>query len=1096
MKTQKLMFIITCLLSFIFSNVSYAGQYREIISKRTAYSKTFYSGNGQYKTVISLRPIHLETPDGYFKEIDLSSRSDTLSYLNFTGIYKEYVNSIYTYIATGFSYVGNMSIDDTTEQRYRSAQYWDVQGISDNVTIDSAKFQLDISYYLSESMTINLKDLDYIYPGNLIDIYNDCSSGTTLGTLDLPEHNGHFDTTFSSGSSFCQNLKNSLTKDWFGIGFYTSSETVSGKHAQLGTSDGYLEVFYYNPSVPFEVIVNNEFSGGFYKLIFYGDTVQHNVPDTLYMFHGDQPGLMAVNQQYGNYFRVFHYWLEEPGNNQYASNPLYITINQNASYEWKTRRRFEVNLDNEYLNGGSGGYILVNGDSLNVPHLQYVLESDSIILEAPSQSIEVNDKAIQYNLLKWGDGSTSNPRLFFPPDNINIIAKYKGHLVSDESNATAENNQRKMVRGSPGSHNAYMVYEDNGGIYFTVSYNDGSQWEPEIRLSEGEGNNYYPSIAINEPGDLAVVWEQHDTSYDFIWLVFKMYHSGQWKRSRKDIPVQNAAFNFPATAVVASLGPTNYGAPDAQMWLFVWRDYPERVINYAKTDYQGDYIDYGQVPGSGGYGNASNPTIGSGMEFHLGDGVYVAFSYYYYIRTVLLFWNGSSWSWETIRNLYFASSGKPQAAADGAHNIHFGWQAGYSSYAGTYLVHQEVNTINGEWSDVFTYYNRQGIKSVNVTGHFNYGTDPEEKNGTTIFWQNNQNNIYALQNINGNWGKNPVFLLNNTTFPNSSKIAPKNNIPYVSTSETSAPYLLSTSILNLEESGEDITIPALTTRWEPKHYRGFHFLNDSLLFIFFEIGDIKLLDNITSVMVPFSGNGSQLPHLLASTSALNFLQSAQVIIPRQAEGISYNLNGWIENAGRFLTRSSLNVKIALYDAATNNLISVLDSLNFVEGQMYSYSSRVINLNTYIPRNRPVYLGVGLGNIRNNALKEFKSNVINIYHLENDSIPSEKLLSSQTGTADLGEIPRSFAFYPNFPNPFNPTTNLSFDLPKESKVILTIYDVTGRRIKTLISSQYPAGFHQVQWDGRDDSGNAVASGIYVYRIEAGKYTQSRKMMLLK
>jgi len=201
MRMQKMMIIIICLLSILFSGVSHAGRFKEIVSKRTVYSKTFYAGNGQYKTLISIRPLHFRTPEGYFKEINLSSRSDTLSLLNFTGIYKEYVNSNYTYIGTGLPFVGNVSINDTTEHRYRSAQYWDVQGILDNVTIDSTKFQLDIAYYLSETMSIDLKDLDYIYPGILDSIYNDCGSGTTFKTINLPSQSGHYENTFPGSLS-------------------------------------------------------------------------------------------------------------------------------------------------------------------------------------------------------------------------------------------------------------------------------------------------------------------------------------------------------------------------------------------------------------------------------------------------------------------------------------------------------------------------------------------------------------------------------------------------------------------------------------------------------------------------------------------------------------------------------------------------------------------------------------------------------------------------------------------------------------------------------------------------------------------------------
>jgi hypothetical protein len=94
------------------------------------------------------------------------------------------------------------------------------------------------------------------------------------------------------------------------------------------------------------------------------------------------------------------------------------------------------------------------------------------------------------------------------------------------------------------------------------------------------------------------------------------------------------------------------------------------------------------------------------------------------------------------------------------------------------------------------------------------------------------------------------------------------------------------------------------------------------------------------------------------------------------------------------------------------------------------------------------------------------------------------------------IPDKFALFQNYPNPFNPSTTISFDLPTECTVSINIYDINGRQIKTHTSSRYTAGSHQIQWDGRDDRGNPVASGIYVYRINAGKFSQSRKMMLLK
>ncbi len=85
---------------------------------------------------------------------------------------------------------------------------------------------------------------------------------------------------------------------------------------------------------------------------------------------------------------------------------------------------------------------------------------------------------------------------------------------------------------------------------------------------------------------------------------------------------------------------------------------------------------------------------------------------------------------------------------------------------------------------------------------------------------------------------------------------------------------------------------------------------------------------------------------------------------------------------------------------------------------------------------------------------------------------------------------------NFPNPFNPTTSISFYLPERTKVHLEVYDVTGRLVTRLTDGVFSAGPHNINWNGTDSFGSAVGSGVYIYRLTAGKQTMSRKMMLLK
>jgi hypothetical protein len=97
---------------------------------------------------------------------------------------------------------------------------------------------------------------------------------------------------------------------------------------------------------------------------------------------------------------------------------------------------------------------------------------------------------------------------------------------------------------------------------------------------------------------------------------------------------------------------------------------------------------------------------------------------------------------------------------------------------------------------------------------------------------------------------------------------------------------------------------------------------------------------------------------------------------------------------------------------------------------------------------------------------------------------------------LTNLPRQFAIYQNYPNPFNPSTTISYELPKSSEVSLVVYNLLGQKVRTLVNGNVKAGRHKVRWSGRNDRGQSVASGIYIYRFEAGDYQKTVKMILLK
>jgi hypothetical protein len=94
------------------------------------------------------------------------------------------------------------------------------------------------------------------------------------------------------------------------------------------------------------------------------------------------------------------------------------------------------------------------------------------------------------------------------------------------------------------------------------------------------------------------------------------------------------------------------------------------------------------------------------------------------------------------------------------------------------------------------------------------------------------------------------------------------------------------------------------------------------------------------------------------------------------------------------------------------------------------------------------------------------------------------------------IPLSYGVSQNYPNPFNPATQIAYQVPDAGRVRLVVYNILGQRVRTLVDGQVAAGFHRASWDGRDESGRPASSGLYLYRMEAGRYSQVHKMMLLK
>jgi hypothetical protein len=112
-------------------------------------------------------------------------------------------------------------------------------------------------------------------------------------------------------------------------------------------------------------------------------------------------------------------------------------------------------------------------------------------------------------------------------------------------------------------------------------------------------------------------------------------------------------------------------------------------------------------------------------------------------------------------------------------------------------------------------------------------------------------------------------------------------------------------------------------------------------------------------------------------------------------------------------------------------------------------------------------------------------------------PRKVLVNRYENLSTEGEgIPTEFALHENYPNPFNPSTTLRFDLPEMNDVTLTIYNMLGQKVRTFNMQSTAAGYHSITWDATNDFGEQVGAGVYLYQLRAGAFVKTKKMVLLK
>tara|TARA_B100000029_G_scaffold86737_1_gene76934 strand:- start:22 stop:588 length:567 start_codon:yes stop_codon:yes gene_type:complete len=118
------------------------------------------------------------------------------------------------------------------------------------------------------------------------------------------------------------------------------------------------------------------------------------------------------------------------------------------------------------------------------------------------------------------------------------------------------------------------------------------------------------------------------------------------------------------------------------------------------------------------------------------------------------------------------------------------------------------------------------------------------------------------------------------------------------------------------------------------------------------------------------------------------------------------------------------------------------------------------------------------------------------NLEGSYYGETPLTSGDITVHEVSAIPEDYVLNQNYPNPFNPSTMIDYSVPESGDITVSIYDVSGRLIQTLVDGYVESGYHSIVWDGRDSAGHTVSAGLYIYSLKGDHIAITRKMVMMK
>ena len=699
------------------------------------------------------------------------------------------------------------------------------------------------------------------------------------------------------------------------------------------------------------------------------------------------------------------------------------------------------------------------------------------------QLITVNGQSRKFYPFSWGGTGITLQNLVSPETGIvfntsNAVATatLKGQLMSNSTTGISSNSQRKMVRTNNGIY--HVVYESMGNLFYTHSLtsNFAGEWAADQYTLDHAKNP-----AIEYDGNIVkVVCEYYDPTYssnvDLHLITFTQQPNGSYGFSDDEVfatcpssyfgnakPV--ISYNAAGVALVYRKNSTE-GLKLKTKWLLngTWSWQAESTI--PQTD-----------------ANSINPSI-------IGETgiIHIAYESLSTIKYKQAYNQGLNWLYNNVITLStgsgYTGNFEPSISLCDYSNRYV-----MVSWRGTYTAAVEKRMAKeNDYSDhIITAVAKVGY-GTSWGGFSSFSNDINFTNnnsltasyGSVLTWSENGGALskFVKRNSNGTYGAITSLSHNGIQSLVSNGASFSDMKVMVFNTKTSAPYLLNKCTDNFYQGGglEKVGETELTGI----SYGRSGVVEKNNIEFLFNIGDVQ----VDGQSIKFIERVDTLP--VTSIEELNTVaRTEQFSLSPQSELIFSNYYYVVNKAmASSLLSDQFNVtfKCELVNSATNIVVGTFDNVTYDKNNVSKYDN-------------PSYLvdcsGIESGNYYLRLFTSVNEDVnLFVSDIQRDDVVLEK--SNLLVRNFKGEgIPTVYDLAQNFPNPFNPSTTIRYQIPQDGIVTLKIYDILGSEVATLVNEQKAAGKYEINFNASN-----FASGVYIYKIQAGSFNSSKKLMLLK